>query len=249
MTEPRSPAKAFSLESEERELIRSLIIAEPDIVLGDDDVMRRLIGESTGAGRKVVDLRDRLVERLEQRLDRMVETHRTVIAAAYENVSGTAQLHRAILSLIEPPDLSSFLARLTHEVPISLGIDDCRLCIEAEVPESFPAKPFGRGLGERVLAVSEGWCDSYIMISGTPSPEGILLREAGADAEMIFGEANPVQSEAVMLLDVAGTPGVLVFGASDPGKFAPDQGTDLLKFFAGVVERLLIQRLAEADFG
>ena len=111
----------LKLSDSDRDLIRSLIIADPALVLDDDDVMRRLVGEETGE-RKVVDLRDRLVERLENRLEKLVMTHRTVIAAAYENVSGTRQLHHAVLSLIEPPDLSSFLQRLTGDVPATLPV-------------------------------------------------------------------------------------------------------------------------------
>ena len=125
----------LTLSESDRDLIRSLIVAEPSLVLDDDDVMRRLVGD-TVTDRKVVDLRDRLVERLENRLEKLVMTHRTVIAAAYENVSGTQQLHRAVLSLIEPPDLTSFLLRLTGEVPAMLAVDEARLCLEAEVSET-----------------------------------------------------------------------------------------------------------------
>ena len=74
-----------------------------------------------------------------------------------------------------------------------------------------------------------------------------MLREAGAEAELIFGEANPVQSEALMRLDIAGAPAMLAFGSSDPKKFDPAHGTDLLTFLAGVVERLLTQRLSDPD--
>ena len=38
----------------------------------------------------------------------------------------------------------------------------------------------------------------------------------------------------------------LVFGSSDPRKFDVSHGTDLLNFFGGVVERLLVQHLAGA---
>ena len=128
--------ETVKLSSDDRDLIRSLILADPALVLEDDDVMQRLVGERNGE-RQVVDLRDRLVERLENRLEKLAMTHRTVIAAAYENVSGTHQLHRAVLALIEPPDLASFIHRLTAEVPPLVTVDDARLCVEADVcPEA-----------------------------------------------------------------------------------------------------------------
>ncbi len=167
--------------------------------------MRRLVGERTGE-RRIVDLRDRLVERLEQRLEKLVQHHRTVVAAAYENVAGTQQVHRAVLALIEPPDLSSFLYRLTHEVPRTLGLDDARLCIESDVEFAGPAESMGADLHGRVLALPEGTVADYMALDGAGSGP-VVLREAGAEAELVFGEANPIQSEALMRLDLAGSAG------------------------------------------
>ena len=230
------------LSADDRDLIRSLIIAEPALVLDDDQVMQRLVGETNGE-RKVVDLRDRLVERLERRLEKLVMTHRSVIAAAYENVAGTNQMHRAVLALIEPPDLSAFLQRLTGDVPAMMGIEEARLCLEADVTETGPAEGFGAGLEGRVIALPEGTVQDYLMLSGDLD-KAVVLRPAGEEAELIFGEANPVQSEACMRLDIAGGVGMFIFGSSDPRKFDASYGTDLLNFFAGVVERLLLQHLS-----
>ena len=235
----------LKLSDSDRDLIRSLIVAEPALVLDDDDVMRRLVGDSQ-TDRKVVDLRDRLVERLEVRLEKLAMTHRTVIAAAYENVSGTQQLHRAVLALIEPPDLSSFLQRLTQDVPGMLTVDDARLCLEADVSSTTVAEGFGDGLQGRVLALPEGTVRDYLALDGEPNGP-VVLRAAGAEAELVFGEANPVQSEACLAMDVGGSSGMLVFGSADPKRFDSSHGTDLLVFFAGVVERLLLKHLADAD--
>jgi uncharacterized protein len=235
---------AFQMTEDERDLIRSLIVADPDLVLEDHQVMRRLVGERNGE-RQVVDLRDRLVQRLELRLDKLVQHHRTVVAAAYENVAGTQQVHRAVLSLIEPPDLFAFLYRLTHEVPRMLGLEDARLCLESDVAQAAPAEGFG-DLHGRVLALPEGTVADYMALDGAEAGP-VVLREAGAEAELVFGEANPVQSEALMRLDLAGSAGMLAFGSSDPRKFDPAHGTDLLVFLCAAVERLLVQRISENE--
>lgn len=240
---------AFRITDDERDLIRSLIVADPDLVLEDQGVMRRLVGERNGE-RQVVDLRDRLVERLEQRLEKLVQHHRTVIAAAYENVAGTQQVHRAVLALIEPPDLSAFLYRLTHEVPRTLGLDDARLCLESDVETAGPADGIGgdmhADLHGRVLALPHGTVADYMALDGAGA-EPVVLREAGSEAELVFGEANPIQSEALMRLDLAGGAGMLAFGSCDPRKFDPGHGTDLLAFLGAAVERLLVQRLSENE--
>ena len=55
-------------------------------------------------GGNIVDIRGIAMERLEHRLDRLEDTHRSVIAAAYENLAGTNQIHRAILRMMDPLD-------------------------------------------------------------------------------------------------------------------------------------------------
>ncbi|GMG82475.1 DUF484 family protein [Paralimibaculum aggregatum] len=237
---------SFELNTDERDLIRSLIVADPELVLADDQVMRALIGETAAPDRQVVDLRDRLVERLESRLKRLVQANRSVIAAAYENVAGTRSLHRAVLALIAETELTGFLRCLTVEVPRLIGVEEARLCLEAEIDEARPADGLGEGLEGRVLALPEGMVEAYLMLDGGPVPEGVVLREASSEAELIFGHLTSVRSEAMMRLELDGAAGLLLFGAADPDRFGPDQGVDLLIFFGGVVERLLLQRLAAA---
>ena len=50
-----------------------------------------------------------------------------------------------------------------------------------------------------------------------------------------------IRSEACLKLDLGEgrLPGLLVLGAEDPHMFHPQQGTDLMTFFAGVFERAM----------
>lgn len=225
------------------QLIRQLILADPELVLADGAVMRALIGaqnsEGESTGRQVIDLRAKLVERLEERLERLKRTHRTVIAAAYENVAGTSQVHRAVLALLEVTRLSEFLAILTRDVPGMLGVEECRFCLEAEVDDTGPAQGLSEGLGGRVLALPLGTVEAYLMLDGEPSPGGVVLRPAPPESEMLFGSAARTRSEALIRLDFAGLPGLVAFGARDPDRFQPHHGTDLLAFFGGMVERVI----------
>ena len=59
---------------------------------------------------------------------------------------------------------------------------------------------------------------------------------------MIYGDkADYIRSEACLRLDFGPgrLPGMLLMGAEDPHQFTPQQGTDLLAFFAGVFERAM----------
>ena len=112
--------------------IRDRILRDPGLILEDHALMRALLAaDRSASGRNVVDLRGVLVERLEDRLDRLEDTHREVLAAAYDNVSGTKQIHRACLALLDAPDFAAFLDALTGTVAGILGVDVIRLGLEA----------------------------------------------------------------------------------------------------------------------
>ncbi|MEO9631201.1 MAG: DUF484 domain-containing protein, partial [Sulfitobacter sp.] len=93
--------------------LREAIISAPDVILDDSDVMQALIAANEKAmGGNIVDLRGIAMERLETRLDRLEDTHRSVIAPAYENLAGTNQIHRAILQMLDPVEFETFLRNL-----------------------------------------------------------------------------------------------------------------------------------------
>ena len=236
-------APAISLDTEERDLIRSLILADPELVLSDDMVMRALLGASATGARNIVDLRDKLVERLERRLHHLVHANRSVIAAAYENVAGTQQIHRAILALIDAPDLGELLRRLTRDVPAMVGVEEARLCLEAEVDTICPGDSLASGLDGRVLLAPEATVDEYLMLEGDTSAGPVVLRPCGVEAEIIFGTSTRTRSEALLRLDLRDRVGLLAFGAHDPDRFGAEQGVDLLTFFGGVVQRLISRHL------
>ncbi|MEL6412341.1 MAG: DUF484 domain-containing protein, partial [Pseudomonadota bacterium] len=100
----------MSSEPNMNEDLRESIIARPDVILEDQDLMRALIAANERAmGNNIVDLRGIAMDRLEARLERLEDTHRSVIAAAYDNLAGTNQVHRAILQLLNPVDFEAFL--------------------------------------------------------------------------------------------------------------------------------------------
>ena len=107
--------------------LREAIIAQPDVILDDKDLMHALIAANERSmGGNIVDLRGLAMERLESRLDRLEDTHRSVIAAAYENLAGTNLVHRAILRMLDPLDFEPFLKELGTEVATILRVDAIR---------------------------------------------------------------------------------------------------------------------------
>lgn len=220
--------------------MRDRIIAAPESVLDDQDVMRALVAANERAmGSNIVDLRGIAMERLETRLDRLEDTHRTVIAAAYENLAGTNQVHRAILQMLDPLNFEEFLQSLSTDVMQTLRVDSVRLVLESVQNTDDPAL---RKLGEVLYVAEPGFIADYIAGGRNVSLRPVTLRQVVPVSDTLYGErAGWIRSEALMRLDFGKgrLPGMLVLGAEDPHQFKPTQGTDLLAFFAGVFERTM----------
>lgn len=217
--------------------LRDRIISDPGVILEDRDLMRALVSANEKSmGGNIVDLRGIAMERLEARLDRLEDTHRSVIAAAYENLAGTNQIHKAVLTLLDPFEFDEFLAHLNGPVAETLRVDRVRLVLETLQDGNAKAV---RKLGE-VLAVAEpGFVKNYL---NGAAERPVTLRQIRSGDSFIFGDkADWMRSEALLRLDFGDgrLPGLLVLGSEDPHQFAPSQGTDLLAFFANVFERAM----------
>jgi hypothetical protein len=219
---------------------RDRIISAPEALLEDNDVMNALIGANERAmGSNIVDLRGIAMERLEGRLGRLEDTHRTVIAAAYENLAGTNQVHRAILQMLDPLSFEDFLRTLHTEVAQTLRVDCVRLVLESVQPDADPAL---RKLGDVLYVACAGFVGEYLSGGRNVSLRPVVLRQVIPASDALYGDkAGYVRSEALMKLDFGAgrLPGMLVLGAEDPHQFKTTHGTDLLGFFASVFERTM----------
>jgi uncharacterized protein len=219
--------------------LRDRIIAEPETLLEDRDVMDALIAANTRAmGSNIVDLRGIAMERLSTRLDRLEDTHRTVIAAAYENLAGTNTVHRAVLQMLDPLAFEDFLKSL-EEVAQTLKVDSIRLVLESVQGGDAPAL---RQLGDVLFVAEPGFIADYIAGGRNVSLRPVTLRQTIPQSDALYGERSPyIRSEALLKLDFGKgrLPGMLVLGSEDPHHFKPTQGTDLLSFLAAVFERTM----------
>ncbi|WP_289042737.1 DUF484 family protein [uncultured Aliiroseovarius sp.] len=222
------------------EELRAHLIAQPETILDDQDIMRALIDANERImGANIVDLRGIAMDRLESRLDRLEDTHRSVLAAAYDNIAGMNLIHRAVLRMLDPADFELFMADLGGEVAEILRVDCVRLVLETELGQKNSA--IGR-LGP-VLSVTEpGFVDDYLGMRAEQSTGQVFLRQIQEQEETIYGDTGFwVRSEACIRLDLGEgrLPGMLVLGVEDAQQFKPGQGTDLLAFFGGVFERAM----------
>lgn len=223
-----------------QEDLREKIITDPEFILEDQDLMRVLVSANDKAlGGNIVDLRGIAMDRLEARLDRLEDTHRSVIAAAYENLASTNQVHRAVLRLLDPTNFEGFLKELGTGIAEILKVDTVRLVLESVQTGDDPVV---KKLGHVLTVAPPGFVDAYLKAGRKIEPRAVMLRQFQPSQDSIYGEAGAyVRSEAALRLDFGDgrLPGLLLLGAEDPHLFKSDQGTDLLAFFAGAFERAM----------
>ena len=223
-------------------ILRDFITENPRIVLDAPDVMRALLASHDQTlGQNIVDLRSVAMRRLEAQLGRLEETNRSVIAAAYDNLAGTQQIHRALLKIMEPTDFGGFLSTIGTEMVDILRIDYACLILETQNQSPDPNLA---PLGPVVKPAPSGFVADYLSQNLVAR---VALRRVTKPHVFVYPEAmDPMGSEACLQLDFgAGTlPGLLILAAKDAEQFSPAQGTDLLTFFATIFERALRRWLA-----
>lgn len=226
---------------------RQHIIDEPESILEDREIMQALVAANGDVlGQNVVDLRGIALERMETRLARLEDTHRSVIAAAYENLAGTNQIHRAVLRLLDPVDFGDFLATLAGDLAQVLNVDVVRLVLETVQDDEVTTSLRDR-VDNVLVVLPKGATGDYVNNGRQGQVRGVTLRQIRPENPGIYGDkAVWVRSEACLHLDFGEgrMPGLLLLGAEDPHKFRAGQGTDLLGFFGGVVERAMRRWLA-----
>ncbi len=222
--------------------LRAQIMSAPEALLDDAEIMRALMAaRDAQAGANVVDIRGRWMARLETRLDLLEATHRQVLAAAWENVSGTRQIHRAVVALVAAEGLGGLLDVLGGAVPFLLRIESLRLTVETG------PQPLAEGAAA-VLAAHPHLAElappgavAARLAARRADPSGVTLRATGDEAARSHPHAPaPIASEALLPLALPGRAALLTLGAADPETFAPGQGTDLL----GFVQEVAALRLA-----
>lgn len=209
--------------------LREKILKEPEIVLGDREVMRALVGANDRAlGANVVDMRGLAMDRLEGELGQLEETHRHVISAAYDTFAGMQAVHRAVLELLDARDFRDLLRRLEGPFSDILRLDAVRLVLET-CEEAAPA-----GLPAAVALAEPGFVAAY-----GGADRAVRLRQIAPGEAPLFPDG--MQSEAILAVDLGPgrLPAMLLLGARDPVQFGPGQATDLLGFLGGAAERCL----------
>ena len=201
--------------------VRDLLIAKPDLIRGDEGLMRALGVRPIAAN--VVDFGPAALARMEEARNRESTARQEIEQIARANFSAQAETHAVIVDLLEARNNADLARRVNAAATERFGL--LAGVIAAEGPTAVPA-------GWRALP--SGFIDVVL------GPQGLARLGPAFATEEIFGNAAPeVASVALVRMAIwdDGRPAVLAFASEDPDGFRPDMGAELVAFLARVVER------------
>lgn len=209
--------------------ISAYLRRHPNFLIDHPELLEILIPPSAQSGETVVDMQRFMVERLQREVARLNGAHGELVAASRSNMTTQAQVHAAVLALIEATSFEHMIHTVTADFAEMLDVDVVTLCVEAN------GGPPPRITTSNVYVLPQGTLDKLI-----GAGREILLRGGCTPMPAIYGPAAElVRSEALVRLRFnSHTPvGLLALGSRQGEKFHPGQGTELLQFLARALER------------
>lgn len=199
--------------------MREALMADPDWVRRDGELMARLAGGSVTGD--VIDFGAAARARLLDENRRLKAARAELASHARANLAILAQTHVATLSLMECDDLADLNARLGSDLCAVLAVDAIRIFIEGGVPmrDAKAIRAAAPGLADQLLGADNDF-------TGPSSP---------ATGHALYGQA--MGSHALARLDLPGRFGVLALASRDSSAFVEGQGTEFLNFLARAIER------------
>jgi uncharacterized protein YigA (DUF484 family) len=215
---------------------RKFLMQNPDFLIKNPDLYSILTPPDRSEGDRIVDFQNIMIEKIKKNLKDLQHNQGHLIDTSRNNLTTQAQVHEAVLCLLETEALNHIGHIVTQDWADMLHIDVIRICFEVDHPINPPAL-------KEITLLQKGRVNEYLN-----QEDIILLRGEANVSEDIFGPAKPlVKTEALIKIPKTkyNPPGILAFGSRDLDMFYPGQGTELLRFLGKSYHKCMIQWLKQ----
>lgn len=202
--------------------VRRFLADNPEFLREDDGLLAEL-GLKVAAG-NVVDFGPAALARVHAAHQREAEQRRELEEIARANFAAQAQIHGAVVDLLDARNLSDLARRVDELARSRFGLAAGVIALETE---GLPPAGWVRLVESQVDMILDG-------------PQRLARMGFAPTALGLFGEAkDEVRSMAMVRMAIwePSRTGLLAFGSADPAGFTEDMGTELVAFLAHVVER------------
>jgi uncharacterized protein YigA (DUF484 family) len=228
MTSTNMPEKIDSDNLSEERIIKWLQ-ENPGFLQNNPHACDFLIPPNENKGKKIADFQSYMIKRLKDDKEDIIEEAKVLVETSRANMSNQAQIHQAVLLLLEAQNFEDFIRTITIDFASLLNLDIISLLVETE-GQIIPHIDISG-----VRAVNGGTIDLIM------KDQNIILESNVSGLDEIYGGgAGLVKSQMLVRLDIGqSAPSVLIaFGSRNPETFQPGQGVELVAFLGCVIERL-----------
>jgi uncharacterized protein YigA (DUF484 family) len=229
-------ATALSTDLIGADAVAAYLQRHPDFLNDHPELIESLTPPERKMGGGVLDMQKHMVLRLREKLAEAERDNKRLQAVGAENMKAQTLVQSAAIALLTARNFEHLIDSITARLPNLLDVEASSLCVENAEP--LP----GRAdlVGIRVL--KPGAIDRIVGVG-----REVRLSADVPGSRTLFGLAAPrVRSMALARLSFGpgSMPGLLALGSAKPDGFAPGQSTELLTFFARIVELCIRRWLA-----
>ncbi len=221
-------ANARPVEAPGPEAVAEYLRRHPDFLVDHPDLIAALTPPTHHQGEGVVDLQRFMLESLRKELGSLQSREKRLLDAAEKRDASQSRVQEAALAILEARSFEHLIRTINERIAQLLDVASVRLCVETS--ESIPG-PSGKA---GVVVIEPGTIDKWMRRT-----DDIVLVGGAPGRRAIFGgNAGDVRSYALLRLGFGpkSPGGLLALGSSDADGFHPRQGTELIAFFARVLE-------------
>jgi len=213
--------------------VRAYIMAHPEIVADDIELLGTIIPDAYTADGAAFDMQRFAIDRLKAQTDELIRQRDRAMNALRVNAAVNARMQTAVLAILEARNFEEMIRMVTSRLAGILAVDRIQMCVEETHEGMIDNLTEAEKLGVRI--VPECGVDAMLDEGGNT-----LLEDDTHGPAMLFGPSGrELRSYALVRLAISpiAPPGLLALGSLDPHTFEPRQGTDQLEFLARVIER------------
>ena len=170
--------------------------------------LEEILSSTSQSGEKFADIRDYILKRLRAEIRGKQAREDRLVQTAKENNTIQERILKASLMMLKAESYESFLNLITEKLPNIFGVEVAKLCFD-ELPKLFEGH-------QRI----------------------VLCANISQNIEVFSSLSFEVKSCAFLSLSQGKDqcPCFLALGSINPNAFLPNQGTELLNFFADILE-------------
>ena len=239
MSASSDDAKALSTDLVAPDAVEAFLERNPSFLNDHPELLQTLVPPQFDHGSGVVDMQMFMLDRLRDQLKRVKQREKLLLSAVETNSRIQRRVYRAIDALLAAQSLEDLVRCIVDDLPSQFDVTKVALCLETDKPLSDQVSSAG------LLALLPGTINSF----GDIHRLVLLLANTRGDKAIFGSSASKIQSMAHLRLDLSAEAprGLLVLGSTEPDTFDSNQSTDLLAFFAQVLERC-VQRWLNGDY-